>query len=229
MTLQFEIHGQVIALQPHPPVAADSIGYLTAAFTFPSAWSGTKSAIFTGSDGVPYTVLLDDNRTCAVPWEVIKAPYFTVSAFAGERITATTVEVPVLQSGYVEGKTPKEPTPTAYEQLVKLVKNEKEAAEAAAERAEAAEVNSQNSAIAAQTSTDMARSEADLARSFTDQAFQAQMGAQAAAADAGAKADQAVTASSEARQAATTCTDILAQVEELTGITAEIKATLGVE
>ena len=74
-----------------------------------------KSAIFKSADGV-YTVILEDG-VCKVPSEVLGAE-FIVSVFGtdGEvRITTDYLVVRVEESGYVEGETPTEPTPSTYE------------------------------------------------------------------------------------------------------------------
>ena len=58
---------------------------------------------------------------CKVPYEVIESPMFLVSVFGGDRITANRAEILVLQSGYEEGETPKEPTPDVYAQILKKI------------------------------------------------------------------------------------------------------------
>ena len=68
-----------------------------------------------------YDVVLQDGK-CTVPWEVIKAPFFTVSVFCGDLVTANTIRVEVEKSGYCEGKNPGEPTPDIYNQLLNSVK-----------------------------------------------------------------------------------------------------------
>jgi hypothetical protein len=124
MQLEFSINKQIITRTDENTVVAGSKNYLYAHFTFCEDWLGVeKTAVFKRADvfskeeGKAYTVLLE-NDTCRVPHEVIKEPMFTVSVFGGERITANKVEIPVILSGYEEGETPEEPTPTVYEQLL---------------------------------------------------------------------------------------------------------------
>ncbi len=116
--LIFDVKGQEIKRTDDISVVADSQNYLTAEFGFSDKWSAPVTAIF-GYGGTFYSILLEDNQ-CTVPWEVIKAPFFTVSVFCGDRITANVVQVPVEKSGYVEGETPKEPTSDVYSKIVEL-------------------------------------------------------------------------------------------------------------
>ena len=100
--LKFNIQNQTISQTDDFSVVADSQNYLTAEFTFSDDWIAPVTALF-GYGGRYYSVLLEDN-SCTVPWEVIKAPFFTVSVFCGDRITANTVTIPVERSGYAEGE-----------------------------------------------------------------------------------------------------------------------------
>ncbi len=118
--LEFNVKNQIISRTDSFDVVADSKGYLKVAFTFTEEWTGEIIAIF-GSDNKYYNVILADN-CCIVPWEVIKAPFFTVSAVCGDRITANVVRVDVERSGFAEGEAPKEPTPDVYAQVLNLAK-----------------------------------------------------------------------------------------------------------
>ncbi|MBO4941691.1 MAG: hypothetical protein J6D15_05770 [Clostridia bacterium] len=118
--LCFNIKNQIIERTDDFKVVADSRNYLTAHFSFSEEWEGDIVAIF-GNGTQFYNVILSDNA-CTVPWEIIKAPFFTVSAVCGDRITANSVMVDVEKSGYVEGETPKEPTPEVYEQILSSTK-----------------------------------------------------------------------------------------------------------
>ena len=118
--LEFNVKNQIISRTDDFDVVADSKGYLTASFTFTEEWSGDITAIF-GNKNQHYNVILNDNR-CTVPWEVIKAPFFTVSVVCGDRITADWEVVNVIDSGYVDGEYPKEPTPDVYAQILNSAK-----------------------------------------------------------------------------------------------------------
>ena len=119
MLLTFNVQNQTIKRTDINHPVAGSKKYLRAAFSFPEEWCETKTAIF-GHGGKYYPVILEDDE-CLVPWEVIATPFFTVSVFCGDLITANEVQVPLEASGYHEGQTPTDPTPDVYTQLVTLV------------------------------------------------------------------------------------------------------------
>lgn len=116
MLLTFIIHKQLICRTDKETPVANSENFLYAQFTFSEEWTGTKTAIF--NNGTPYSIQLDADNKCLVPWEVITSPGFSVSAFCGERVTANNAYVNVLASGYVEGQTPQPPSKTVYDQIL---------------------------------------------------------------------------------------------------------------
>lgn len=116
MLLTFNINKQLIRRTDCEIPVAKSENYLYAQFTFSDEWAGTKTAIF--NNGTPYSVILDEDNKCLVPWEVITASGFSVSVFCGQRITANVEFVGVLPTGYIEGQTPEPPTPSVYEQII---------------------------------------------------------------------------------------------------------------
>ncbi len=116
--IKFNVLNQKIIRTDDFAVVADSRNYLKAEFSFSEEWTSPITAVF-GYDNKFVSVLLEKGR-CTVPWEVIKAPFFTVSVFCGDRITANTVKVDVEGSGYKEGETAREPSPDIYTQLIAL-------------------------------------------------------------------------------------------------------------
>lgn len=121
--LKFSISNQRIYRDDNFHVVAGSKNYLTASFEFKTPeWDGkTKTAVFYADK--PYSVVLV-NDTCDVPWEFTAEPGIKyVSVFAGDLITANKAKVEVWESGYIEGETPKEPTPTVYEQIIALLES----------------------------------------------------------------------------------------------------------
>ena len=133
MNIIFNIENQTINCIGNYRIAADSREYLKAKFIFTSDWDGcVKTAVFSGSTGT-YEMLLK-NDECAVPNEVL-AERFAVSVYGvngTRRITTDTVYVAVQQSGFAEGETPSDPTPTVYEQLLNEIEVNKQTAETAA-------------------------------------------------------------------------------------------------
>ena len=132
MTLTFLLDYQQISRTDKSVVVAGSVNYLRAKFSPKSDdWKLPVTALFNDM-----AVLLDENWECAVPWEVVQqAGTFTVSAFCGSLQTANTVIVPVIASGYKNGETPPEPTPDAYNQILGVMQEAKDAAETAQEAA----------------------------------------------------------------------------------------------
>lgn len=126
--LQFYVNNQIITRTDDFRPVTDSVNYLRAKFNFVTdEWTGlTKTAIFKGSDNVPYEVILDTDNECDVPWEVLKTEdgYITVSVFAGDLITANKVKVFVAASGYdPNAESSQPPTPSVYEQILDKLQN----------------------------------------------------------------------------------------------------------
>lgn len=119
--------GNIIA---YDNTIADSVMFEKISFIFPKSWNGyAKTAVFKNG-GTTVSVVLDSDSAlctgeneCYVPYEVIKAPEFTVSAFGisgDSRATSSQVRIKVVESGYGEGDVPPAPTPSEYEQLLSL-------------------------------------------------------------------------------------------------------------
>lgn len=122
--IAFYANGQRLEMQSEPIVVAKSRNEYTAAFSFTEDWKDItkKTAVFRRfSDGQSFTVDLDNNGKCKVPWEVIETPRFYVSVYGGNLRTMTEVYVNVEKTGYDEnavqsGTVPQiNPTPTDLE------------------------------------------------------------------------------------------------------------------
>ena len=120
--LNFTVTGQQLVRNDDLFIAASSREYLSTAFIFSQEWDDcTKTAVFRKASDEAFSVFLDENNSCVVPWEVIACPHFTVSVFGvcgDERITTNQVVVKVEVCGYGEGKTPEDPTPSVYEEII---------------------------------------------------------------------------------------------------------------
>lgn len=109
---------------------SDSVRFERIKFKFPDSWSGyAKTAVFRYKDTVINVILDSENELCTgenecyIPHEVIKYPFFTVSAFGVKDSSVATTEraaINIIQSGYEEGDVPSEPTPTEYQQLINI-------------------------------------------------------------------------------------------------------------
>ena len=119
--LQFSVKDQFISRKDEFKPVAKSKNYLYAEFLFlTNEWQGTATAIFRNPDDA-YEVLLDENNTCLVPWEILDAEYgeFYVSVFCGDLVTANKARVRLYQSGYSDDlESSQPPTPGVYEQII---------------------------------------------------------------------------------------------------------------
>ena len=141
MILEFELYYQTISfINKGVKIVANSKNYLKAHFNTKSDdWQRPITAIFKSGDDI-YNVLLDDNDECLVPWEVLEnVDSVSVSAFSGDLHTANKVVFNVTESGYEEGKTPGEPTPDVYQQLIILSEQTKFIVEELEKRANSGE------------------------------------------------------------------------------------------
>ena len=121
MVLEFNVQNQIIKRTDKNRVVAKSKNYLYAHFTFSEDWqdAGSITALFKNEDNETYAQILDEKGKCKVPWEVLdKAGELSVSCFGNDLITVNRCYVIIEESGYEEGKTPVEPTPTVYEQII---------------------------------------------------------------------------------------------------------------
>ena len=126
-----KVKGQKLILSGDTAVA-DSTNYLKICFETDEEWSGYDvTAVFSDSKQKSYSVIMIDenplylgNGCCYVPYEVISAPYFTVSVFGTKQdsvITTPAVTVCVKESGYIEGEVAQPPTPSEYQQIISAV------------------------------------------------------------------------------------------------------------
>lgn len=122
ITIDFALSHSFIRIVKRTLVTSQSQNYVQARFDLRSDdWTAPITAIFKAdNDNNAYSILIDKNNTCIIPWEVLKnAGTVNVSAFCGDRHTANIAQFTVVQSGYTEGEMPSEPTPTVYEQILK--------------------------------------------------------------------------------------------------------------
>lgn len=148
--LKFKPIGQTLHRTDTFGVVADSVEYLKVEFDFSSSdFGGITTAVFSPfyNKGINYEVVLDDNNSCIVPEEVIKHRGFNISIYSvigNKKITSDKFSVPVAESGYAKGETPKDPTPTVYEQLLEIVNNTKSIAKSVRDDADSGAFNGTN-------------------------------------------------------------------------------------
>lgn len=101
-------------------VVAYTQNELSARFSLNSDWDDLNPivAVFSKDGGTCYDMVLDDNKECIVPWEVLSGKgVLTVSLVGGNTLTSTEVEINVLGTGQLGGLT-SQPSDTLYRQLL---------------------------------------------------------------------------------------------------------------
>lgn len=121
--IKFSLNKQKISLIDCPIIASNSKDYLYASFELESDdWVKPIIAIFISEEKVPFSVTLDDDNMCKVPWEVLQyGNKVEVSAVCGDLHTATSVTFSFENSGYRNGNEPLKPTPTIWSELSKKI------------------------------------------------------------------------------------------------------------
>lgn len=106
ITIDFALSHSSIRIVSRKLVTSKSQNYVKAHFDLLSDdWTAPITAIFR-ADNNAYSVLLDEDNICTVPWEVLTtAGTVNVSAFCGNRHTANIAQFDVVQSGYTDGET----------------------------------------------------------------------------------------------------------------------------
>ena len=106
-------------------VLSETLNDLFIEFTLPSFITAnmTKTAIIGEGVKPPFTIILDETNIVPVPEEVLKYTSFYVSIYGYDidnkvRVTCKSIEINIGTSGYSDGDTPPDPTPTIYEQLL---------------------------------------------------------------------------------------------------------------
>lgn len=123
---------QIKRIDDFKPVAK-SRNYLLAHFDFTTEeWQNTLRTVIFRVEGRRYTMILNDQDECEVPWEVLQngGSYVYVSCFAnGESlITANEVSIFVGATGYTDESEPsRDPTPGVYAQILDKLEDMQEA------------------------------------------------------------------------------------------------------
>ncbi len=116
--LEFRVYEQIIERTDGYLPVTETVD-LQSKFVFEGEeWKGTITAVFTHNEE-SYSVILNENGECLVPWEVLKEPgVLYVSVYKIPIHPTNKAIVYVEPSGYEKGETPKDPTPSVYEQLI---------------------------------------------------------------------------------------------------------------
>lgn len=115
---------QVLTFENTPIITSGGRGENFVKFSFCAQWDGfVKTAVFWRTEHEPYHVLLDENNTCTIPYEVLTKDgrfYFGVFGVnAGyERRTSEVLTYLVAKGAITEGTQPSDPTPEIYDRLL---------------------------------------------------------------------------------------------------------------
>lgn len=210
------VNGQVLTIA-QPVIAADSVDYLTARFSFSEDWTGAdKFAFFAkaGHEDDPAEILLIDDEITAdahlnLPagrWNVWLVGLRTEGAEVTQRITTTVAEIRVQLSGVRNA----EPFPgeagSAGEQIVAQAIAARNAAQTAAQNAGASANSAAEAAVSAALSEDNAQESAENAENSAQTAVANANSTLGYKNDAVAAKNEAITAQTAAEAASTTAT-----------------------
>ena len=117
---------QVLKITEAPVVAAGGLNEVSVEFSFCQKWDGfVKTATFYRDEEEVYYAILDENDTCLIPWEVYYDEgtfYFGVFGEKDDiRRTSNVVKYKVKKGAITSDMMPSNPTPGAYEQIIKMI------------------------------------------------------------------------------------------------------------
>lgn len=124
--LSFTVNGQELKRTDSQLVATNSAEYHKAKFTFSEHWNGTEKTAVFSKGGKNYVVLLDNDNSCTVPFEVMQGDRdsaFSVSLFGNGNdsiITSSVINIQVVKGCMTSGAIP-EFTPDLYTQLMSKI------------------------------------------------------------------------------------------------------------
>lgn len=115
---------QVLTFENTPIITSGGRGENFVKFSFCTQWDGfVKTAVFWRTEHEPYHVLLDEDNTCTIPYEVLTKDgrfYFGVFGVntSYERRTSEVLSYLVAKGAITEGTQPSDPTPEIYDKLL---------------------------------------------------------------------------------------------------------------
>ena len=115
---------QVLIFENTPIITSGGRGENRIKFSFCAQWDGyVKTAVFWRTEHEPYHAMLDENNSCAIPYEVLTREgrfYFGVFGVnAGHnRRTSEVLAYMVAKGAITDGTQPSDPAPEIYDQLL---------------------------------------------------------------------------------------------------------------
>lgn len=154
--IEFEVQHQTITRTDVYDVVGNSQNYLYARFSFCNEWEDiAATAVFSTNSGNHYSAVIEDGE-CLVPWEVLRSAEFWVGVFGGDRMTTSTTRVPVKPGVKLNASPGVQPTPSAYEILMRELRDGVAKVDEQAETVEGAAAQAAESAEAAKSAKEAA-------------------------------------------------------------------------
>lgn len=115
-----------LTMRKREPVTSGSVNVYEVRFEFSADWDGLEKTAVFKSDGLTYSVLLDETCKCTVPWETLARYHPGLKLKAGVYGTKDgTVVLPTvwadlgaIQEGVLPGEASRPHTPGLYEQVL---------------------------------------------------------------------------------------------------------------
>ena len=126
-----EIHvsckDQVLKITEAPIIASGGVNETKVIFSFCEKWDGfVKTAVFYVDADDPKGVILDENDTCILPWEVCATNgSFYITVFGNKddiRRTSSVIKYKVGKGVVVDETYPSDPTPEVYDQIIAMLR-----------------------------------------------------------------------------------------------------------
>lgn len=122
--LQFNVeHQHINRIDRRPVVASNTKNCLIAKFSFSDEWDefDTRYAVFR-KNGISYSVELNDEKECVIPWEVLIPGRFTLGVYGGDLYTSDGIEITVDKGMYDDSMVSSlAPSETIYTSLLKRI------------------------------------------------------------------------------------------------------------
>ncbi|MFV0519611.1 MAG: hypothetical protein ACK5LY_04975 [Lachnospirales bacterium] len=120
--LVFYVKGMGITLVSSPSPLTNNRNVVRAKFIFTDEWIGVKTALF-NVFGVTYPMLIGDDNTCGVPWEVYTSSKneFSVGVICGDLRTTNLAKVTFDKSCYTQDVSISKPCEDIYSQIIEKI------------------------------------------------------------------------------------------------------------
>ncbi len=200
---------------------SDSVKFVKIHFSFPKTWDGfTKTVTFKNAD-IKCSVLLNEKNElctgtdeCYIPHEVIKTPMLSFAVFGifeGSKATSSWAAIRIIKGCGENGDAPLDPTPTEYEQLLKISEETKKIAQSVRDDADNGAFKGEKGDTGAKGATGAKGDKGDKGDAFTYEDFTAEQLAalKGAKGDKGEKGDKGDTGDVNTLQMNTACANAL--------------------